>query len=183
MHSVEPHWAWRDIYTAETDSQSPFFGREYSEFEFRNSVYNYVIHPQWDEFGSNTLYLKILYADTESEVCILELIGEWNDCLYNDIMFLKRNVIDPLIDEGIRKFLLIGENVMNFHASDADYYEEWLEDTEGGWICLLNFRQHLIREFRSAGIHRSIITDFNDHIPAWRNYLPDQLILKLELYL
>ena len=65
MHTIEPHYSWRELYTAEEDKNSPFYGREYSEFEFSHSIYNYVIHPQWDFFGSQTLYLKILYADYE----------------------------------------------------------------------------------------------------------------------
>ena len=40
-------------------------------------------------------------------------------------MFLKRNIIDELVGEGIDKFIMIGENVLNYHASDDSYYEEW----------------------------------------------------------
>jgi len=74
------------MYTAEEDEKSPFFGRTYSEFEYSQSVYNYYIHPQWDEFGSKTLYLKVLYADYAENFAIIELIGEWNDAVENDIM-------------------------------------------------------------------------------------------------
>jgi hypothetical protein len=59
-------------------------------------VYDHVIHPQWDNFGS-TLYLKLLFADYDEGYVIIELIGEWNDLLHNDIMFLKRNIIEPLM--------------------------------------------------------------------------------------
>jgi hypothetical protein len=34
MHDIEPYYNWRYLYTAETDERSPFYGREYSEFEF-----------------------------------------------------------------------------------------------------------------------------------------------------
>ncbi|MEZ4990567.1 MAG: hypothetical protein R2824_09145 [Saprospiraceae bacterium] len=107
MHDIEPHYHWRDDYTAEEDSRSPFFGRQYDEFRFSQKVYNYYIHPQWDAFGSSTLYLKILFVDYTEQYAILELIGEWNDCLHNDIMFLKREIIDALIQEGIYKFILV----------------------------------------------------------------------------
>ena len=50
-----------------------------SEFEYSNTVYNYYIHPQWDDIGSGTLYMKELYADYENGFAILEFIGEWND--------------------------------------------------------------------------------------------------------
>ncbi len=45
-----------------------------------------------------------------------------------------------LIGQGIYKFILIGENVLNYYSSDDCYYEEWWEDIrdEGGWIVLLN---------------------------------------------
>jgi hypothetical protein len=56
------------------------------------------------------------------------MLGEWNDCLQNDVMFLKREVIDPMLQEGINRFVLVCENVLNFHGSDDSYYEEWFED-------------------------------------------------------
>jgi hypothetical protein len=174
MHSIEPFYHWRNLYASEEDERSPFFGREYSDFEFTNAIYNYLIHPQWEEFGSATLYLKIIFADYEIGFAIIEFIGEWNDCLYNDIMYLKRDVIDLLISEGIRKFILIGENVLNFHFSDDSYYQEWFEDVEDGWIVALNFRNHVINEFRSCLIHHYIhfypCESFN-----WRKYHPHGL--------
>jgi hypothetical protein len=101
MHELEPYWNWRDVYTAEDDDRSPFFGREYSEFQFSTKLYNFYLHPQWDEIGSPTLYLKIIFADYDDGFAIVEMIGEWNDAINNDIMFLKREVIDKLIDYGI----------------------------------------------------------------------------------
>lgn len=152
MHDIEPHYLWRDEYTAEEDDRSPFFGREYDEFQFSQKVYNYYIHPQWDAFGSATLYLKILFVDYVEQYAILELIGEWNDCLHNDIMFLKREIIDALIQEEIYKFILVCENVLNFHGDDDSYYEEWYEDIRdnGGWICLLNTLPHVEEEMQNT---------------------------------
>jgi hypothetical protein len=135
MHLVEPHFGWRGYYSAEEDTQSPFYGRIYSEFEFTNKIYNYVIHPQWDEIGSETLFIKILFTDYQDGYSIIELIGEWNDAIENDIMTLKRDIIELLIHEGINKFILIGENVLNFHSSDDSYYEEWIDDIEDGWVA------------------------------------------------
>src|SRR5210317_610552 len=106
MQDIEPYYGWRDYYISSEDELSPFFGREYSEFEYSNTIYNYFIHPQWDDFGSNSLYLKILFADYNSGFAIIEFIGEWNDCLHNDIMRLKRDVIDDLIHNGINKYIL-----------------------------------------------------------------------------
>src|SRR5699024_8682446 len=115
MHDIEPYYKWRDYYIASEDEKSPFYGRRYDEFYFTNAIYNYVIHPQWDDFGSSTLYSKVLYANYEKSYAVIELIGEWNDCIANDIMFLKRNLIDSMHQQGIHKFILICENVLNFH--------------------------------------------------------------------
>ena len=147
MHSIEPFYNWHHLYKSEEDKHSPFYRRKHSEVYFTHTIYGHYIHPQWDHFGSETLYLKILQADYQEGYVILELIGEWNDCLHNDIMFLKRDVIDPLISEGINKFILIGEHVLNFHASDDLYYEEWFQDVEDGWVAFINFRDHVLDEF------------------------------------
>lgn len=175
MHDIEPHYTWRHLYIAAEDELSPFFGREYSEFEFTHAVYNYVIHPQWDEFGSQTLFMKILYADYNEGYAIFEMIGEWNDCLNNDIMFLKRDIVDELIHQGINKYIVIGENVLNFHASDDSYYEEWFEDVDDGWIAFLNFRPHVICEFKQYGIDYFVNMGGRFENMNWSNLSPMQL--------
>ena len=138
MHTLEPYWNWRHLYMAEEDERSPFHGREYSEFEFTHAVYDHVLHPQWDEIGSETLYIKILFADYDEGFCIVELIGEWNDLLHNDIMLLKRDIVEQLMAHGLKRFILIGENVLNFHASDDSYYEEWWEECEDQDLSLIH---------------------------------------------
>lgn len=92
MHDIEPFYNWIKLYSSQSDERSPFYGREYSEFEFSQTIYNYYIHPQWDFFGSNTLYIKIIFIDYEEGYAIIEMIGEWNDAINNDIMWLKREV-------------------------------------------------------------------------------------------
>ncbi|TAE12769.1 MAG: hypothetical protein EAZ47_01130 [Bacteroidetes bacterium] len=172
MHTLEPFYNWRHLYTAEQDAQSPFFGREYSEFEFSQKVYNYYIHPQWDDFGSNTLYLKILFTDYERNYTIIELLGEWNDAIENDIMTLKREIVDKLFALGITRYLLIGENVLNFHSGDRDYYEEWFEEVtdENGWIVLINFPEQCKQDFEKRKLHRYIELT---QMPQWRTYKPE----------
>ena len=128
MHLIEPYYNWRNHYVASNDPRSPFFERTYNEMSYHIKLYDHFIHPQWDTFGSNTLYLKILFVEYEDGYAILELMGEWNDCLHNDIMLLKRDIIESLQEEGISKFILIGENVLNFHYSDDSYYEEWFDE-------------------------------------------------------
>jgi hypothetical protein len=175
MHDIEPYYSWRHLYIASEDRFSPFYGREYSEFEFTHAIYNYVIHPQWDEIGSSTLYIKILYVNYETGFAIIEMIGEWNDTIHNDIMYLKRNIADALIMKDITKFILVGENIFNFHSAEDDYYQEWFEDIEDGWIVALNFREHVIREFERAHIDYYIAFGGKfDHF-NWRRYDPNDL--------
>ena len=147
MHAIEPHFNWRNLYVASEDYRSPFFEREYSEFEYTNKVYNFLLHPQWDDFGSETLFIKIIFADYDSGFAVIEMIGEWNDCIENDIMNLKLEVFEIMIQEGIDKFIMIGENVLNFHSSDDCYYEELFDELEDGWMVFLNFHPHVLEEF------------------------------------
>jgi hypothetical protein len=179
MHTIEPYFNWRHLYMAEEDIQSPFYGRSYSEFEFSQTVYNYYIHPQWDEFGSRTLYLKILFVDYEQHYAIIEMIGEWNDAIENDIMTLKRDIIDKLEDTHINKFILITENVLNFHSGDKDYYEEWYEEVsdEDGWIVSLNMPQSTQYDFKKRKLNYFIELM---EIENWRIYKPEHLFQKID---
>ena len=156
MHYVEPFYSWRGYYVASEDPLSPFYGKEYSEFEFSNTIYNFYIHPQWDSIGSSTLFIKILFVDYDEKYAVIELIGEWNDAIENDIMKLKRDVIERLIEAGIEYYILIGENVLNFHYSDDCYYEEWFDEIENGWIAMINFHDHVQREFQQIQIDHYI---------------------------
>ncbi len=180
MHAIEPHYNWRDYYIASEDERSPFYGRIYSEFEFTHAIYDHVIHPQWDEIESPTLYIKILYVDYDQGFATIEMIGEWNDLLYNDIMFLKRNIIDELVGEGIDKFIMIGENVLNYHASDDSYYEEWLEDVEDGWIAFINFREHVMADFAEANIDYYLAAGGELDELNWRLFTPQTMYQKVE---
>jgi hypothetical protein len=175
MHSIEPHYLWRHLYIAEEDPSSPFYKRTYSEFEFTDRIYNYLIHPQWDNIDSRTLFLKILFVDYEEGFCILEFIGEWNDAIENDIMTLKRNIIEELAIHQINKYILIGENILNFHYSDDCYYEEWFDEVEDGWIALVNFQDHVIYEFEKAHIDHYFVMNGELEEIEWRTMSPAQL--------
>jgi hypothetical protein len=180
MQDIEPFYNWRELYISSEDVRSPFYEREYSEFEYTHTIYNYYIHPQWDYMGSPTLFIKIIFADYESSFAIIELIGEWNDAINNDIMILKRDIVDELIRHGINKFVIVGENVLNFHSSDDCYYEEWLDDVEEGWIAGINFRDHVLKEMSDTNIDYYITFggEFNDM--DWRTYSPFQLLERIE---
>lgn len=184
MHTLEPYYNWRGLYIASEDPNSPFYDRIYSEFEFTNSIYNYAIHPQWDNIDSPSLYIKILFVDYEEGYSIIELMGEWNDAINNDIMLLKRNVIESLMRDGISKFILIGENLLNFHSSDDCYYEEWFEDVEDmdGWIAFINFREHVMEEFKSENIDYYIVEGGELEDVAWRTATPSLFYYKISDY-
>ncbi|HTD94516.1 MAG TPA: hypothetical protein VK644_11910 [Chitinophagaceae bacterium] len=179
MHDIEPFYNWRHIYVSEEDKQSPFYGRTYSEFEFSQTVYNYYIHPQWDDFGSRTLYMKVLMADYEEKYAIIELFGEWNDAIENDIMMLKRDVLEKFMFEGIHKFILIAENVLNFHNAERDYYEELYEEImdENGWVVCLNMPTQTQHDFKRTHLNRYIELVELDN---WRTYKPFHLFKKID---
>jgi hypothetical protein len=175
MQDIEPYYRWRDYYTAEDDKHSPFYGKVYSELHYTDKIYNYYIHPQWDYFGSPTLYMKLLFVDYDEAYAIIEFIGEWNDCITNDISFLKRDIIDTLVEKGIYKYILICDNVLNFHGSDDCYYEEWWDDIKeyGGWVCVLNTFTHVMQEMARTRLQYYINFGeaYNDVI--WYNKLPE----------
>jgi len=185
MHTIEPYFRWRDYYTAETDDRSPFYMRTYDEFGFTNAIYDHYIHPQWDDFGSLTLYMKILWIDYAKRFAIIEFIGEWNDVLYNDIMNLKRNIIDHLNKEGIIKYILIGDNVLNFHADDDSYYQEWYEDIidENGWIVCLNLLEHVKEEMIEYNLNYYFKIDEKLNNLDWRIMKPDYLFNLIDKYM
>ena len=182
MHAIEPFFNWRHLYTAEEDPLSPFHGTEHSEFEFQHVVYDHAIHPQWDPFGSSTLYLKVLFADYEEGFIVIEFIGEWNDLLHNDIMYLKRDVVEPMLAEGISKFILIGESVLNFHPGEEDYYAEWFDEATdaGGWIALVNFLQHVREDLQAADLDQYLLFGGKLDELAWRSMEPDELFAKVD---
>jgi hypothetical protein len=182
MHDLEPYYNWRGLYIASEDPYSPFYEREYSEFEFTDKIYNHYIHPQWDSFGSQTLFMKILFVDYEDGYAIMEFIGEWNDLLYNDIMLLKREIIEHLMQYGISKYILLGENVLNFHSSDDCYYEEWFEEVndEDGWIAIVNLRDHVLEDFQSANIDSYFVLGGTLNDTRWRTHSPHQFFQQIQ---
>ena len=179
MQDIEPFYNWRYIYISEEDPLSPFYGRTYSEFEFYQTVYNYYIHPQWDEFGSRTFYLKVLLADYEGKYAVIEMIGEWNDDIENDIMELKREVLEKFMTEGIFKFILVGENVLNYHSDGKEYYEELHEEVtaEHGWVVCLNMPEQTQYDFKHARLNQFVELLELDN---WRTYKPFHLFKKID---
>ena len=115
---------------------------------------------------------------------MIELIGEWNDLLSNDIMFLKRDVVEPMMSHGISKFILVGENVLNFHAGDEEYYSEWWEEVDdaGGWIALLNFREHVRDDMKAANIDQYFLLGGQLDQFDWRTFEPEDLFTRISAF-
>ena len=172
MHDIEPYYNWLKYYDPSHDERSPFFGKQYNHDVYSETIYGYYIDPAWDFIGSETLYVKILYADYTHGFAIIEFLGEWNDAINNDVMYVKRNLVEPLVKEGINKFILIGENILNFHGSDDSYYEEWFDDVEDGWIAAVSFPDFIQEEFKRYHIDSYINMGGTLQIPQWRTMNP-----------
>jgi hypothetical protein len=179
MHTIEPFYGWNIFYDSSNDELSPFHGKEYNYDLYSDTIYGYYIDPAWDFIGSETLYMKVLFADYDEGYVIIELIGEWNDALHNDVMHLKRNIIEHFQLQGVNKFLLVGENVFNFHGSDDSYYEEWFDEVDDGWIVALGFREFVLTEWKNYGIDNYINFGGKLQIDNWRTYLPRVLFHKI----
>ncbi len=172
MHDIEPYYSWTKYYDPASDECSPFYGKEYNYEFYQDAIYNYYIDPAWDYIGSETLYIKVLFADYDLGFAVIEFIGEWNDAISNDIMYLKRNIVDHFAQFGISKYILIGENVFNFHGSDDCYYEEWFEDVEDGWIAAVNFRDFVVDEWKKYDIDNYVNFGGGLDMVNWRTMPP-----------
>lgn len=172
MHNIEPYYNWLKYYDPAADDRSPFFGKQYNHDVYSETIYGYYIDPAWDSFGSETLYLKVLYADYHTGHVVIELIGEWNDAINNDIMTLKRNILELMLAEELNKFILIGENILNFHGSDDSYYEEWFEEVGDGWIAGVSFPQFVQDELRKFNVDQYINLGGTLQIEQWRTLRP-----------
>jgi MFS superfamily sulfate permease-like transporter len=94
-------------------------------------------------------------------------------------MELKREVIELLAAQGISKYILITENVLNYHSSDKEYYQEWYEEVseENGWIVALNMPEATQQDFRKKKLNYYIeLMELQD----WRVYKPYHLFRKID---
>jgi hypothetical protein len=85
-------------------------------------------------------------------------------------------------EKGINKFILICENVLNFHGSDDCYYEEWYEDVkdDDGWICFLNTLDHVTEEMNSTCIQHYVHLGEEFNELDWRVLKPNLLFKMIE---
>lgn len=123
--------------------------------------------------------MKILFVEYDQHYAIIELLGEWNDAIENDIMTMRRDITDHLYRDGITKFILIAENVLNFHSSDDSYYEEWREQLsdDNGWVVLLNFPEQSQHDFKRARLTNYVSLL---ELPQWRTMKPDLLFQQID---
>ncbi|GAB4403656.1 MAG: hypothetical protein OHK0039_03050 [Bacteroidia bacterium] len=177
LRDIEPFYGWLALYSHEQDEQSPFHNVEHNLFYYDRSVNNIPAHPVWDHIGSESLLVKILYANYEEGYAIIELLGEWNDLYDNDFRLLAENCLTYLIDAGIGKFILICENVFHAYLDSDDYYQALQEelDEQEGWICLLRLREPVRAEFVQYGLSPYLYwSPMLDEI-TWRKLKPFQL--------
>ena len=94
-------------------------------------------------------------------------------------MELKREVLEKFMDEGIFKFILVGENVLNFHSDGKDYYEELYDEVsdESGWVVCLNMPEQTQYDFKKAHLNRFVELMELDN---WRTYKPFHLFRKID---
>ena len=181
MHTLEPYYAWRNHYVASNDPRSPFLTGPTASLSTRpkstitSSIRSGTPSTRPPCFAKS-------FVDYDERFAIIEFIGEWNDCLYNDIMQLKREVIDVLMAEGIHRYILIGENVLNFHFSDDCYYEEWFDEVteDDGWIALLNFREHVIDDMKAIDLDSYFVLGGELSELGWRTFSPANLYQRID---
>ena len=93
LRDIEPFFGWLPWYNHEVDERSPFHDVEHNLFYYDRSINRIPAHPLWDDMGSESLLLKILFADYQEGYAIIELFGEWNDLYENDcsmvVIFFK----------------------------------------------------------------------------------------------
>lgn len=179
MHELDPFDGWLSVYDSNLDEKLPFYGETHDRYDLQ--FYNHLIHPEWDFIGSETLFAKVLFASYSQGFVVIELIGEWNDTLHNDCMHLKRNLIDVLLAEGIQKFILIGENVLNFHGLEDDYYQEWFDELEDeGWIATICFRDFIHQEWVRYHLDGFLNWGGALEITNWRALHPVQLCTTID---
>ncbi|MEZ4776821.1 MAG: hypothetical protein R3D00_26840 [Bacteroidia bacterium] len=175
LRDIEPFYGWLEIYSHDQDELSPFHEVQHNMFYYDRSINNIPAHPLWDDIGSESLLVKILYANYQEGYAIIELFGEWNDLFENDYKLFGENCLTYLIDNGIDKFILICENVFHIYLETDDYYQAIQEEMEDGWICILKAKEEVREDMIQYGVSpyffwSPVLDEIN-----WRKLKPFQL--------
>lgn len=180
FESIEPYYGWRHIYNNDLDAASPFHEVEHNLFAYDRRIYTFNAHPQWETIESESLLVKILYANYERGCAIIELLGEWNDLFQNDFKLLCENCLTFLSDAGVDKFILICENVFNAYLDADDYYEAFGDEIEEGWMCLFRARPNVLEEFDRYNISQYFYWNPQFDGLRWRKLKPWALFQLVE---
>ena len=180
LRDIEPFFGWLPWYNHEVDERSPFHDVEHNLFYYDRSINRIPAHPLWDDMGSESLLLKILFVDYQEGYAIIELFGEWNDLYENDFKILLENCLNCLIDYGVQKFIFICENVFHAYLDADDYYHAAYEELEDGWMTIVRARDCVKEELDQYGISQYFyFNDIIDELP-WRKLKPFQLYHLIE---
>lgn len=175
LRYIEPFYGWLPLYSHERDSNSPFHAVDHNLFQFDRSINRIPAHPLWDDFGSESLLVKILFANYQEGYAILELFGEWNDLYDNDFKLLSENCLALLVEHGITRFILICENVFHGYFESDDYYEAMQEQLEDGWLVAMRLRPGMQEEMMEYGINSYFFwSPLLDQL-LWRKMKPAKL--------
>ena len=109
-----------------------------------------------------------------------EFIKNGNDCITNDIMFLKRDVADVLIEKASINSFCCVIMCQPFMVPD-DCYEEWWDDIKdaGGWVCMVNSLIMWATEMKRTRLqyYTHFGAVFND--VNWHNKLPEMVFQEI----
>ncbi|MEM6768619.1 MAG: hypothetical protein AAF824_03915 [Bacteroidota bacterium] len=180
LHYIEPFYGWLEIYNHEHDPHSPFHKVEHNLFYFDRSMCDIPAHPLWDTIGSESLLIKILYADYITGFAIIELFGEWNDLRDNDFKLLMENCLNVLLENRIQKFIFICENVFHIYLESDDYYQAMEDELEEGWMCVIRPRKEMLEELEAYHINQYFYWNPVLDELAWRKLKPIQLFQIVE---
>lgn len=175
LHDFEPFFGWLAMYNHEMDERSPFHEVEHNQFYYDRSVNQIPAHPLWDDFGSESLLIKIQFVDYQEGYAIIEFFGEWNDIYDNDFKLLCENVLSFLLDFEVNKFIFIVENVFHAYMGADDYYQALEEELGDGWISLLKTRREVKEDMQEYGIDQYFYFNPNLDQLAWRKLKPFQI--------
>lgn len=178
---VEPFYGWLHLYSHDRDEHSPFHAVEHNLFEYDRHVYNFPAHPTWDHIDSESLLVKILYADYTRGFAVLEFLGEWNDLHENDFKLLRANCLDLLAAAGIVRYVFVLENVFHIYLDQPDYYEEFMDQLDGGWLVLLGARAEVQQDVVEYGLSDYFFWSAALDALNWRKMNPWHLLERIEL--
>ena len=134
FQETEPFYGWLGLYNPAEDENGPFYGVEANLSDYERFIYTFPAHPDWNDIGSDSLLVKVLFVEYEQGFAIIELFGEWNDLHLNDFKLLAENLFTYLLDCYVNKIILICENVFHIYLDTDDYYQELQEELEEGVV-------------------------------------------------